>query len=140
MPATTSWRNTEGDHAIGKSDIGALADIWAGLLRANPGDAGDYTSEVDAADYGRINVTSLFGSFADTGLGYSEALNTAVVDFGSPANDWTDAGETLAYIGYFDAETNGTLKFYELIPIPRTAVTGSRAVKWSVGKLAIRKI
>lgn len=138
MPMTTAWRNKAGDHLLGKSDIGALADLWVGLLRSNPGDAGSMASEVDAADYARIDVTSLFSAFADTGLGYSEAVNQSLVDFGVPANDWTDAGETLAYVGYFTASTAGEMKFYEAIPVPRAAVANSKAVKWSAGRLKIR--
>lgn len=138
MPMTTAARVAVGDHLLGKTDIGALPDLFAGLLRSNPGDAGVFTSEVSAVDYARVDVTALFGAFADSGDGYATATNIATVSFGVPANAWTSGGETLAYIGYWDALTAGEMQYYELIPAPRTAPAGSRVVRWGVGKLKIK--
>ncbi len=138
MPMTTAARNAVGQHQLGKTDIGALPTLYAGLLKSNPGDAGSAASEVSGGSYGRIEVTSKFGAFADTADGYSTAVSTAAVDFGVPTADWTGPGETLAYIGYWHASSGGTMQFYEQIPNPRSAVNGSRRVRWAPGKLRIR--
>ena len=129
MPMTTTWANLVGDHVIGKSDIGALADIWMGLFTADPGDSGSQTSEVTGTGYARINVTSSMGAFAA-----KVSISTAEINFGSPGSDWG----TIAYVGFLTASSGGTMKYHEALPNPRNATSGSRPVKFASGQVQIR--
>lgn len=130
MPMTAAWRKKVGDHLLGKTDIGALEDLWLGLFTADPGDSGSQVSEITGTGYARINVTSLFGAFdATTGI----AVNTSEINFGSPGSDWG----TGAYIGLLSASTAGTMKYKEQLPNPRAMTSGSRPVRFSAGRLSI---
>lgn len=133
MPMTAYWRKKTGDHAIGKTTIGTMVDLWMGLFKTDPGDSGAQSGEVTGTGYARVNVTALFGAFdATTGI----AVNTAEISFGSPGSDWGPG----AYAGFLDASTGGNMRYKEAIPNPRYMSANSRAVRFAAGKVKIRHI
>lgn len=136
MPMTAAWRKKVGDHLLGKTDIGALGDLWMGIATSDPGASGSYAGEVVGTGYARINVTSLFGAFdATTGI----ATNTSVVNFGVPGSNWG----TSAYVFFADSVSGtgaGTMKYKEAVPNPRSMESGSHAVKWNAGKITITHV
>lgn len=131
MPMTTAWQQAVGDHSIGKTDIGAVGDLWMTLFTANPTAAGSLVNEVSWSGYARINITAKFGAFDSNG----EAVNTDEIDFGVP-----QAALTIAYCGFVNAASAGTLRFYEQIPSPRTTTVGGRRVKFAPGTVRIKLI
>lgn len=133
MPMTAATRKAVGDHLLGKTDIGAIGDLWMALFTSNPGDAGSQASEVTGTGYARINVTSLMTAFdATTGI----AVNSSAINFGSPGSDWG----TPAYAGFLSASSGGTMKYYEALPDPRPAPSGGRPVRFSAGRVQIRHV
>lgn len=137
MPMTPTWRKYVGDYMLGKTDVPAMADLWMGLSKTNAVASGLFTGEVSGGGYARINVTALFEAFsASTGIAY----NTSTVSFGVPSADWTGDGELLVYVFFATASSGGEIKYYEEIPNPRSARAGSRAVRWSEGRLSIQHV
>lgn len=129
MPMTTVWRNATGDHSLGKTDIGAVADVFMALFTANPTAEGLVVSEVVGSGYGRVNITAKMSAFAD-----GASSNTDEIDFGSPAADWG----LITHIGIMPASSGGVMRYYEELPTPRNAPSGSRNVKFTIGTMTVR--
>ena len=136
MPMTPTWQQRVGDYMLGKTTVPALSDLWMGLSKTNAVATGLFTGEVSGTGYARINVTSLFTVFDSDGI----ARNSALVEFGVPGSDWTGDGELLAYVFFATLVTGGEIKYYEEIPNPRAARSGSKSVKWAAGRIRIQHI
>lgn len=133
MPMTSYLRKKDGDHNLGKSAFTMPTTVYLGLFQTNPGDSGSQTGEVTGTGYARISATAKFDAFV---LGTGIATSNAEFNFGSPGSDWG----TLAYVGILDASSGGNMLYYEAIPNPRSATSGSRSVKFAAGQVQIRHV
>jgi hypothetical protein len=138
MPMTAYLRKKLGDHAIGKASFTMPTTAYLALFTANPGDSGSLTNEVTGTGYARIAITSKMDAFdAVTGI----AVSNDEINFGVPGSNWS-GGLPISYVGIMDASGAGTgnMLYYEQIPNPRAAPSGSRPVKFAAGQVQIRHI
>jgi hypothetical protein len=133
MAMTRYLRKKLGDHSIGKASFTMPTTVYLALFTADPTDAGTLTNEATGTGYGRIAITSLFGTF-DTTTGI--ATNSSDVDFGVPAGNWG----FITHAAILDASTAGNMLYFEALPTGRSVVTGGRRVMFSAGQIQIQII
>ena len=75
---------------------------YLALFTADPGETGDLSDEVGAADYGREGVIS-FDAPTQTG-GAGEVVNSNKISFGQATNNWG----TITHVAIMDSTVGGS--------------------------------
>ena len=123
--ATTACATT-----YGEANLAAHVETWtlyAALMSVAGGNTGASGTEFDAVDYDRQVVT-----FAADPLNDGKLVNTAAIEWGTPATDWGDAAE----VRLFDALTSGEAQFYMTLS-PAVACDAGAPVLIPAGQLTI---
>ena len=109
MAVTTYLANKLLDHAIGKAAF-TMPTVYAGLMKADPGNAGSQASECIYTGYARVAVP---GALWTAASGRAQA-NSAPITFGAKT---AGTDETATHWATFDAPTGGNmLEFGPLNP------------------------
>ena len=96
----------------------ASVSPYLGLFSAAPADDGSAGTELVGNGYARQSVA--FGSpVSDTG-NMRKISNTNTIQFGPATADWSQA----VAFGIFDAQSNGSLLYWNTLPTPKTVQQG----------------
>lgn len=90
-----------GENLVINTILRGETKIFAGLLKADPGDDSKNIKEVDGISYKRIQMT-----FIEPNQG--ETYNEADISFPVAKENW----DWISYVGLFDAEVGGNLLAY----------------------------
>ncbi len=102
------------EHSLGITNFTMPSNIYLALVVANLDDSSNFTNEVSAGDYNRLEVT---GSLSWAG---GQISNSSVMAFPTATNDWGD----IHGIAICDSANAGNILYFGNFPIPKTINTG----------------
>jgi hypothetical protein len=113
-------------------NVTAPANVFVGLLSANPATDADSGTEISAGGYARQQVTF---SAPETDSGNVRRVrNSNLITFGPATENWPEA----VGFGVYTASTAGEMLYWGPLDVPKTVLNGDKA-EFAVNALVVKE-